>query len=399
LGMKIVYPILLLVLFGGLISPRGHAQSSNVSFEFYGDTIHLTMQPSMLVSIPETLQNEQVLEFYAALERSGFSSIADSLKEHKENNKYDDWLYYQLIRKTAQIVSPKSENYYRYTLYKWYLLSKSGYRTLLSLSNSKLLFYVASDETIYNLPIRIKGNRQYVCLNYHDYENFNFNTEAFIDIQIKEQERCKSFSYKVSQLPDFKQTDYKEKEIQFQYYESEYHFKVKLNPQIKTLFKNYPVVDYALQFNIQLSKETYGSLIPDLKKKVKGMKTRNGINFLMHFTRYAFLFEPDETAFGKEKRMSPEETLIYGQSDCEDRAALFFYLVKEIYKRPMIVLVYPKHVTIAVNLDKPIGKPILYNGKTYSICEPTPQKEYLPIGKLAPELEHESYIIAYGYAP
>jgi hypothetical protein len=397
--MKIVYPILLLVLFGGLISPRGHAQSSNVSFEFYGDTIHLTMQPSMLVSIPETLQNEQVLEFYAALERSGFSSIADSLKEHKENNKYDDWLYYQLIRKTAQIVSPKSENYYRYTLYKWYLLSKSGYRTLLSLSNSKLLFYVASDETIYNLPIRIKGNRQYVCLNYHDYENFNFNTEAFIDIQIKEQERCKSFSYKVSQLPDFKQTDYKEKEIQFQYYESEYHFKVKLNPQIKTLFKNYPVVDYALQFNIPLSKETYGSLIPDLKKKVKGMKTRNGINFLMHFTRYAFLFEPDETAFGKEKRMSPEETLIYGQSDCEDRAALFFYLVKEIYKRPMIVLVYPKHVTIAVNLDKPIGKPILYNGKTYSICEPTPQKEYLPIGKLAPELEHESYIIAYGYAP
>ena len=397
--MKIVYPILLLVLFGGLISPRGHAQSSNVSFEFYGDTIHLTMQPSMLVSIPETLQNEQVLEFYAALERSGFSSIADSLKEHKENNKYDDWLYYQLIRKTAQIVSPKSENYYRYTLYKWYLLSKSGYRTLLSLSNSKLLFYVASDETIYNLPIRIKGNRQYVCLNYHDYENFNFNTEAFIDIQIKEQELCKSFSYKVSQLPDFKQTDYKEKEIQFQYYESEYHFKVKLNPQIKTIFKNYPVVDYALQFNIPLSKETYGSLIPDLKKKVKGMKTRNGINFLMHFTRYAFLFEPDETAFGKEKRMSPEETLIYGQSDCEDRAALFFYLVKEIYKRPMIVLVYPKHVTIAVNLDKPIGKPILYNGKTYSICEPTPQKEYLPIGKLAPELEHESYIIAYGYAP
>ena len=119
----------------------------------------------------------------------------------------------------------------------------------------------------------------------------------------------------------------------------------------------------------------------------------------MHFTRYAFLFEPDETAFGKEKRLSPEETLIYGQSDCEDRAALFFYLVKEIYNLPMIVLVYPKHVTIAVNLDKPIGKPIHYNGKTYSICEPTPQKEDLPMGKLAPELEHESYIIAYGYAP
>lgn len=397
--MKIVYPIILFALLVGFISPHGYAQSSNVSLEFYGDTIHFKIQPSMLVSIPETLRNEQVQKFYAELERSGFSSIADSLIEHKEKNKYDDWLYYQLIRKTAQVVSPKSENYYRYTLYKWYLLSKSGYRTLLSLSNTKLLFYVASDETVYNLPIRIKGNRQFVCLNYHDYGNIDFKAEAFSDVQINEQQHYKSFSYKVSQLPDFKQTDYKEKDIQFQYYDNEYHFKVKLNPQIKTIFKNYPVVDYALQFNIPLSKETYGSLIPDLKKKVKGMKTRNGIDFLMHFTRYAFLFEPDETAFGKEKRMSPEETLIYGQSDCEDRAALFFYLVKEIYKRPMIVLVYPKHVTIAVNLDKPIGKSILYNGKTYSVCEPTPQKEDLPIGKLAPELEHESYIIAYGYTP
>ncbi|MFY7879946.1 MAG: hypothetical protein ACOVP6_07740 [Lacibacter sp.] len=397
--MKTGVTILFIALLSILNPARAGAQDSVFSFEFYGDTIRLAMNPSMLIAIPETLQNEQVLAFYTQLDNSGFATIANELLEHKEKNKYDDWFYYQLIRKTAQTISPKSENYYRYTLYKWYLLSKSGYQTLLSYSKSKLLFYVASEETIYNLPIRIKGTRQFICLNYHDYGAVDFKNELFADIQISEQNQRKSFSYRVSQLPDFKQTDYKEKEIQFQYYENEYHFKVKLNPQIKTLFKNYPVVDYALQFNIPLSKETYGSLIPDLKKKVKGMKTRNGINFLMHFTRYAFLFEPDETAFGKEKRLSPEETLIYGQSDCEDRAALFFYLVKEIYNLPMIVLVYPKHVTIAVNLDKPIGKPILYNGKTYSICEPTPQKEDLPMGKLAPELEHESYIIAYGYAP
>ncbi|WP_315820150.1 hypothetical protein [Paraflavitalea speifideaquila] len=105
------------------------------------------------------------------------------------------------------------------------------------------------------------------------------------------------------------------------------------------------------------------------------MSTKNGVDYLMRFTRYAFLFETDSKNFGTEKRLSPEQTLFYEQSDCEDRVALFFYLVKEIYNLPMIVLAYPKHVTIAVQFDKPRGKSIVYNGNKYSICEPTPQKK------------------------
>ena len=95
----------------------------------------------------------------------------------------------------------------------------------------------------------------------------------------------------------------------------------------------------------------------------------------------------------------PEQTLVYENSDCEDRVALFFYLVKEIYNLPMIVLTYPKHVTIAVKLDKPVGKTIVYNGNKYSVCEPTPQKIDLPVGKLLPELRHSPYEIAYVYIP
>lgn len=119
----------------------------------------------------------------------------------------------------------------------------------------------------------------------------------------------------------------------------------------------------------------------------------------MRFTRYAFLYEKDSEIFGKEKRLSPEETLLYKYSDCEDRAALFFYLVKEIYNLPMIVLVYPNHVTIAVQLAKPVGKPIVYNGKKYSVCEPTPQKQDLRLGQRIPSLSKVGYEIVYAYNP
>ena len=119
----------------------------------------------------------------------------------------------------------------------------------------------------------------------------------------------------------------------------------------------------------------------------------------MHFTLYAFLFKTDSENFGAEKRLTPEQTLLYDESDCDDRAALFFYLVKEIYNLPMIVLDYPEHVTVAVKFSKAFGKPIVYNGDKYSVCEPTPQRTDLRIGKLLSALTKEPYTISYVYNP
>jgi hypothetical protein len=159
------------------------------------------------------------------------------------------------------------------------------------------------------------------------------------------------------------------------------------------------VVDYASYFNIPLSKETYSSLIPGLKKSVKDMKQKKGVDYLMNFTRHAFLYEDDLNNFGKEKRMSPEQTLLNKYSDCDDRAALFFYLVKEVYNLPMIAVLYPTHVTIAVKFDKPTGHTIEYKGQLYSVCEPTPQDQDLRIGQVSPSLKHMAYSIAYEYNP
>lgn len=334
------------------------------------------------------------------LEKSNFSSLVKSLLEIKSRHKLNDWIYYQLIRKTAQQISPKAENYYRYTLYKWFLLTRSGYDASLKISKDKLLFYVRTDENIYNIPCYLKNGRQYVCLNYHDYgSNIDFNKEAFSELNLPVEEAVNAFSYRITRLPDFNPSDYKEKQIQFSYNRHDYDFKIKLNPQVKTLFNNYPVVDYASYFNIPLSEETYRSLIPALKKTVKGLSVKNGVNYLMHFTRYAFEFKTDTEVFGTEKRLTPEQTLLYDESDCEDRAALFFYLVKEIYNLPMLVLSYPEHVTIAIKFDKPLRKPIVYNGIKYSVCEPTPQRKDLKIGQLMPDLYKVSYQVAYVYNP
>ena len=400
--MKPFLPILILVLLLS-ISPlfsSSQSRQENITLDFYGDSIRLPYNPEWFVDFNSPLSEASLMEFQKAASDGRFQSLVKELTTSKAKFKLDDWLYYQLIRKTAQQISPKADNYHRYTLYKWFFLSGSGYDAILSIASDTILFYVKSEENIYNIPSRISRGRQYVCLNYHDYgSNINFQKSRFQEVKLVVPEATHSFSYKVTNLPNFRPGNYLEKDIRFNYRQHDEYFKVKLNPEIKMLFANYPTVDYASYFNIPLSQETYLSLIPLLKDKVKRMSTKKGVDYLMHFTRTAFIFETDTKAYGAEKRFTPEQTLLYEQSDCEDRAALFFYLTKEIYNLPMIVLAFPEHVTVAVKFDKPIGKPIIFNGENYSVCEPTPQKKKLKIGQLLPTLKGKPYEVVYIYDP
>lgn len=383
-----------------LTSASAVADSNRIDFNFYGEKVSLPYSKTDFIEFNGPLCNQAILKFCQQVTEASFEPLVHQLIEYKNTHKPDDWLYYQLIRNTAQAISPKSDSYERYTLYKWYLMMASGYDATLWISKDKLLFYVQSDDNIYDVPFRMVDGKQYVCLNYHDYGSSTDSLkDEFIEVSTHMQAATRSFSYKLTQLPEFMPSDYKEKDIVFNYNHTEYRFKVKLNTQVKNIFANYPVTDYDAYFDMPLSKETYNSLIPSLKESVRGMSAKTGVEYLMHFTRNAFLYQPDKQNFGKEKRLSAEQTLLSEYSDCEDRAALFLCLVKELYNLPMIVLAFPEHVTVAVKFDKPVGKPIIYNGNTYTVCEPTPQRKDLRVGQLSSELSKLAYEVAYVYNP
>lgn len=368
------------------------------SFEFYNHTFNLSVDSSFLLRNSLKLSDSEIRSAYERLNHSKYQAVTDSLIRYKEQYQLNDWLYYQLVRKTAEQISPKKTDYTLYTLYKWFLMVKSGYDARLTISDNRIIFYVYNDEDISDIPYLMFKGKKYMCLNYHDYAHADLNKVPPHDM-IGVPEATGAFSYKVTRMPDFKHEDYAEKKLEFNYKHRTYHFNIKLNPEVENIFRNYPIVDFESYFNIPLSRETYSSLIPILKKNVQGMKQKKGIDYLMRFTRYAFLYEDDEANYGREKRLSPEETLFAQYSDCDDRAALFFYLVKEIYNLPMIAMLYPTHITMAVQFDQPIGTPVIYNGKTYSVCEPTPQKEDLGIGQLAAKFRHIPYQVVYNYEP
>lgn len=388
-----------LLLLGWPPATRAQGMTHKIQFTFYGDTINTQLEHWNFTDFTGPLSNASIREFYDSINTINYQPLIDALLTCKEKNQLNDWLYYQLIRKVAQQLSPKKANYYRYTLYKWFLLNKSGYDATLAMRGDVLLFYVQSDDNIYDIPYYLKNGKQYVCLNYHDYGKVDFQEAEPNEVAVRIHGGEKAFSYKITHMPQFSDMDYAEKDIQFDYKNKSYLFRIMVNSQVQALFANYPVVDYESYFNIPLSKGTYNSLIPELKNTLKGMNQRKGVDYLMRFTRNAFAYENDQANFGKEKRLSPEQTLLTPYSDCDDRAALFFCLVKEIYNLPMIVLAYPHHVTIAVKFDKPVGDAIHYKNGTYSVCEPTPQLQDLSVGELSPRLKDVPYQVAYEYNP
>lgn len=375
------------------------AKAQLYSFEFYGGTFNFSADTALQKNYTEELSAINIKRFYQQLNGADTEELVSSLKSYKTKHQLNDWLYYQLVRKTAEQLSPKTKNYHSYTLYKWFLMVKSGYDARIAIGDNQIIFYVRCDEDIADIPFFMVDDKKYMCLNYHDYQKLFKKANAYIPVKINVPQADEVFSYKVTRMPDFKPDDYREKQITFNYKHKAYHFNVKVNAEVSQIFANYPVVDFETYFNIPLSKETYQSLIPMLKDNVKKMSTKKGVDYLMQFTRYAFLYEDDEMALGKEKRFSPEQTLLNDQSDCDDRAALFFFLVKEIYNLPMIALLYPTHITMAIAFDKPVGDSILYNGKVYSVCEPTPQKKNLKIGELADNLKKQKYEVVYAYQP
>ena len=98
------------------------------------------------------------------------------------------------------------------------------------------------------------------------------------------------------------------------------------------------------------------------------------IQMLLHFVQTGFEYKTDDEQFGYEKYFYPEEVLGYPYCDCEDRSALFAWLVQKYTNAKVIGLQWEGHVATAVWFGDDVnvkGDGFMYGGKKYYVCDPT----------------------------
>ena len=98
------------------------------------------------------------------------------------------------------------------------------------------------------------------------------------------------------------------------------------------------------------------------------------IDIILNFVQTAFDYKTDVQQFGYEKYFYPEEVIAYPYSDCEDRSALFAWLVTTYTDAKVIGLQYEGHLATAVCFGDNVnisGDAFSYAGKKYYVCDPT----------------------------
>ena len=133
----------------------------------------------------------------------------------RERQQLCDWFYYQLIRRVADQIIPKTGDYRGYTMAKWHLLRASGFDPLVVLEGSRIWLYIQTEDTLYNLHGRIIDGRHYICINAHDYGYDERRSPDQRSIHTTEHTRARPFSLSLDRLPEFPEYAYRRQAFGF----------------------------------------------------------------------------------------------------------------------------------------------------------------------------------------
>jgi len=350
------------------VSISAFSSTKSVHVEFYSENIIVEYPSEIVLPGLVIVEDISLMDYYDRMEQTPYQTFIENLLTFKKDYYLNDWLYYELLQATVEKIFIR-EGHLKKDLTLWYLLTKSGYDTRISYIGERIFIYTWSDEDVFETPMIIDQERRFINLS-------SINSAKQSPAQLKMllfrpgSKAGKPFSFKMEVLP-LLSANIKNREINFRVKERPFKIGLKLDATLYEIMKNYPAIAEQEYFNIPMSEVTYASLIPKLKFMVEDKPIAEALAILVSFTRTGFKYKDDNDVFGRSKPMIAEELFHYQYSDCEDRSALFYYLVKEILDLPMLILAYPDHLTIAVSTDEIKGQPFLFNDKKYYICDPT----------------------------
>lgn len=139
-----------------------------------------------------------------------------------------------------------------------------------------------------------------------------------------------------------------------------------LNDVPMTIFPIY----FASPISIE-AQQVFNSKLNELKQQYNPVQF---IDIILNFVQTSFDYKTDEQQFGYEKYFYPEEVIAYPYSDCEDRSAMFAWLVSTYTDAQVVGLQYEGHLATAVYFGEDTGVTgdmFSYKGKKYYVCDPT----------------------------
>ncbi len=347
-------------------------------FIFYGNDIQYEYDPEILDCNVNELSNTSICNWFTLASKTNYNRMVNNMLSVKEKYALNDWAYFILLEKAAGNIFPDNKNQSNMLL--WFMLLRSGYDAKLAYLDNKSTIMFPSRQDLYHINYLNMDGTNYYMREYlgepliNTYKNNYPGATRIIDFNIY---HPINLSNSTSIRP-----------IDISYKGEDYHFDLAYNPYIIDLYNDYPVADMEVYFNASLTAQAKDALSENLLPVLENMTEIEAANFLLYFTQNAFEYQIDETQFGQERFLFPEETIYYPYCDCEDRSAFYAYLVKEFLKLDIIGLEYPWHIATAVKFNDEItGDFVTFEGADYIVADPT----YInaPVGRSMPQYRNK----------
>lgn len=346
--------------------------TNNVEFDFYGAPVKIKYDKNFITKLSGNIDEESMANYFTKMSSTKHYHFIDQLMSYKTNFNLNDWGYYKLLYATAtKMTSDKNSA----NLLIWFCLIKSRYKVKIGYNQNNIYLLLPTAQTLYGLPYYTFDNQRYFALEKNIGSIFTYDgnyPDAILIIDMS-----------MPNPLNLGQTT-KERKLSFNYHDSAYSFTIKYNLDNMKFYDEVPLCDIKVMFDAPLPPIAKESVLQNLKPLVKGRSQLDATNLLLTFVQTAFEYKTDPEQFGRQKYNFAEETLYYPFCDCEDRAVLFTYLVKELVGLECIGLGYPGHMSSAVHFDEEVdGDNLMYKNKKYIISDAT----YInaPVGMCMPQ--------------
>jgi len=361
--------------------PDKSVRRIEVPIDFFGQNLVIKADPRLLdFALGKPGQNE-VARFWRKMADTNYGDLLLQINVLKEQLNLNDWGVYQLINQFSGRIAAKNNN--TKVLYNWFLMTVSGYQTRLAYSESanKLYLLVPSTNNVFGCQFLKFNNQEYYFIS-----NFGEEVGSVLTYDEEYGDAKKRISLAVTKPLNFIEK-FVTKKFKFS---GEYpEMEVNVPQNVMAFYATYPQTDFSVYMGAPMNPGISETLYTYFGKNFIGKNQVELTAGLLEFTQKAFAYKTDQGQFGYEKWFFPDELFYYPYCDCEDRAALFSWLVYNIGKLDVVGILFPGHMSTAVlfPVDVP-GDCVFSHQKRYTICDGT----FIgaPIGRCMPQFVGKS---------
>lgn len=340
-------------------------QYKKVSIGYFGAiiTIGFPMNDNLKL---RALEENAIADAWKQLSDSKYDITVSTALNARKANALCDWAYMDMLRVATEKQYGKTNEA---VLAQAFLMTQSGYRIRLGMSEKKLYMLVASQYDIFNY--------NYYTIDGTKFYNVSDDWNATMRITKANYGKEKALSLQITRLPQLG-SDPTPKRILTS--RKGVTSSVSVNKNIIDFFNTYPqacfngdqTTRWAAYANTPMEKSVKDMLYPSQKKTVTGMNERDAVGVILNWVQTAFEYGYDDQIWGGDRSFFAQETLYYPYCDCEDRAILFSRLVRDLVGLDVVLLYYPGHLATAVAFSNEVnGDYLTYKSRKYVVCDPT----------------------------